>query len=63
MNPFKEPLPRTASPYTDPNVQGPRAQILASGIQADLRKSTSCQHTKLVTHLVFYIPLTHVSSQ
>lgn len=41
MTSTKEPVLRTASPYIDPNVQGPRAQILAAGAQADLRKSTS----------------------
>lgn len=41
MAPAREPVARTASPYTDPKVQGPRAQILSSGTQSDLRKSTS----------------------
>lgn len=40
MAPSQDPVARTASPYTDPKVQGPRAQILSSGIQSDLRKST-----------------------
>lgn len=28
---MKEPVPRTASPYVDPRVKGPRSKILASG--------------------------------
>lgn len=34
-----DPVFRTASPYTDPTVKGPKSQIQASGI--DLRKSKS----------------------
>lgn len=48
MNSITEPVPRSASPYIDPNVQGPRAQLLASGIQTDLRKSTSCRQTRIL---------------
>jgi hypothetical protein len=36
---MKEPVARTASPYVDPSIKGPRSQILTSGTQADLRKS------------------------
>ncbi|KAK7456897.1 phosphoenolpyruvate carboxykinase [Colletotrichum acutatum] len=36
---MKDPVQRTASPYTDPKVKGPKSQILAEGTQADLRKT------------------------
>ncbi|KAH8776332.1 phosphoenolpyruvate carboxykinase-domain-containing protein [Diaporthe sp. PMI_573] len=38
MAPSREPVARTASPYTDPKVQGPRAKILSSGTQSNFRK-------------------------
>ena len=35
-----DPVQRTASPYTDPNIKGPSVQIKAEGA-VDLRKSKS----------------------
>lgn len=35
---MKDPVPRTASPYTDPSIKGPRSQLLSSGVQ-NFRKS------------------------
>jgi hypothetical protein len=39
---MKDPVARTASPYTDPNVKGPHSKIVSSGNPSDLRKSASC---------------------
>lgn len=37
--PTRDPILRTASPYADPSVKGPKSQILADGYQTDTRKS------------------------
>lgn len=38
---MKDPVARTASPYVDPTVKGPRSQQLHSGYSAQARKSKS----------------------
>ncbi|KAH9886511.1 hypothetical protein F4778DRAFT_758107, partial [Xylariomycetidae sp. FL2044] len=35
-----DPLPRTASPYTDPSVKGPKSQQLSSGLSHSLLQDT-----------------------
>ncbi len=47
--PIMDPLERTASPYVDPSVQGPRAQLLTTGIQSTYRKSRLTQPPRFLT--------------
>ncbi|KAI3535921.1 phosphoenolpyruvate carboxykinase [Colletotrichum costaricense] len=47
---MKDPVQRTASPYTDPKVKGPKSQILAEGTQADLRKMIASNVNKTPLH-------------
>jgi phosphoenolpyruvate carboxykinase (ATP) len=47
---MKDPVVRTASPYTDPQVRGPKSQILADGYQTDLRKMIASSVNKTSLH-------------
>jgi len=49
---MKEPVARTASPYTDPTVKGPRSQQLHSGHLSQARKSTSPSSATAVLHSI-----------
>ncbi|TPX15466.1 uncharacterized protein E0L32_004446 [Thyridium curvatum] len=46
---MKDPVPRTASPYTDPSIKGPRSQLLSSGVQ-NFRKMISNTVNKTSLH-------------
>lgn len=57
---FTSKMQRPATPYNDPKVQGPRAQILASGNHSDLRKmmnNTTVNKTGLHPSGVQYVSL------
>ncbi|KAB5566363.1 hypothetical protein GE09DRAFT_1106422 [Coniochaeta sp. 2T2.1] len=51
---MSDPVARTNSPYSDPNVKGPRSQILSSG--TELRKMISGSVNKTGLHPSGVIP-------
>ena len=59
---MKDPVYRTASPYPDPNVKGPKSQIQAQH-RGELRKSKTSQCDELsFTHIHTHLCVVALSS-